>query len=146
VDVGPALVTDGEAAESMKPGERPLHDPAVAAESLARLHPASRDSRGDASVSAGPSAAREVVALVGVELRRPLAWRSTSTAHGPHAIEQLLKLLGVVLVRRAKLNREGKPARVYQHMVLRARFAAIRSEPLGPEPEAARPSDCAAAC
>jgi hypothetical protein len=118
VDVGPALVTDGEAAESMKPGEGPLHDPAVAAESLARLHPASRDSCGDASVSAGLSAAREVVALVGVELRRPLAWRSTSTAHGPHAVEQLLKPLGVVFVRRAELDREGKPARVYQHMVL----------------------------
>jgi hypothetical protein len=51
----------------MKPGERPLHDPAVAAESLARLHPASRDSRGDASVSAGPSA-----------LPQPISWGSIS--------------------------------------------------------------------
>jgi len=61
-----------------------------------------------------------------MELRRSLAWRSRSATHGSNAVEQFLEPLGVVLVRRSKLDGEWKPPRVYQHMVLRARFATIR--------------------
>jgi len=61
-----------------------------------------------------------------MELRRPVTRRTAPAAHRPNAGEQLLEPLGVVFVRRAELYREGEAPRVYQHMVLRARFAAIR--------------------
>jgi hypothetical protein len=126
VDVGPALVADREASKPMEPRERPLDHPTVPAKPLARLHPTPCDARGDPAVSAGTSAARKIVALVGIQLGRALPRRPASAMNGPHGVEQLLELLGVVLVRWAELDREGKPPRVYQHMVLRARFAAIR--------------------
>jgi hypothetical protein len=68
----------------------------------------------------------EVVALVGVKLFRALARTTRSAAHGEHAVEQVLEPLGIVLVGGTELNGEGEAPRVYQHMVLRARFAAIR--------------------
>ena len=126
MNVGPALVADRKTAESMQPRERPLHHPAEPAQPLARLHPAPGDARGDAAASAGSPAARVVVPLVGVELvRAPARW-SGAAAHGQHSVEQVLEPLGVVLVGWPELNGEGEALRVYQQMVLRARFAAIR--------------------
>jgi len=126
VDVGPALVANGKPAKPMQPRECPLHDPAVPAKPLARFHAASCDAGRDPSFSTGSPAARVVVALVGVELGRAPARRSGATAHRQHPVEQVLEALGVVLVGRAELNGEGEPLRVYQQMVLRARFTAIR--------------------
>ncbi len=104
MDVEAALVPDGQTAEAMKPCERPLHDPAVSAQALARLHSAPGDPRGDATVSASPSAAGVVVAFVSMEFGRSLARRPGSTAHRLHTVEQILEPLGVVLVRRPQLN------------------------------------------
>jgi hypothetical protein len=126
VDVRAALIADGEATESMKPGQRPLHDPPVSPQLLLRLDAAPRDPRSDASGATSPSTAREVVALVGMKLRRPLPRRSAPATHGPHTVEQVLESLGVVLVRGAELNGEGDALRGYQHMMLRARLPAIR--------------------
>ncbi len=61
-----------------------------------------------------------------MELRWPSARRAPTATHGLHAVEQVLESLGVVLVGGTELNGEGEAPRVYQHMVLRARFAAIR--------------------
>src|SRR4051812_45924589 len=70
VDVGPALVADGEPAVAGEPGQGPLNDPAVATEPLAGVDAASGDPRDDPASAEIASAAREVVALVGVQLGR----------------------------------------------------------------------------
>ena len=126
VDVGSTLVAHRQSAESMQPRECPLHHPSVATESVLRFNAASCDPRDDAPVAAGSATTREVVALIGMELRRPVTRRTAPAAHRPNAVEQLLEPLGVVFVRRAELYREGEAPRVYQHMVLRARFTSIR--------------------
>src|SRR6266498_1269295 len=62
-----ALVADLEAAATQQPGHRALDLPALAAQPLRRLDPAAGDPGGDAAAAQRPSAARVVVALVGVE-------------------------------------------------------------------------------
>lgn len=73
MDVGPSLVADGEAAELGEPGQRPLDDPPVPAQTLAALDPAPGDAGPDATTGQRLTAAAVIVGLVGVQLRGPLA-------------------------------------------------------------------------
>jgi hypothetical protein len=54
MDVGASFVADGEATKAVKPGERALHDPAVASEPLARLDAPPCDARDDGKPSRVP--------------------------------------------------------------------------------------------
>ncbi len=65
-DVGPSLVTDGEAGELGEPSQRPLDDPPVPSQSLAALDPAPRDAVLDATVGERLTAAAVIVSLVGM--------------------------------------------------------------------------------
>jgi hypothetical protein len=80
---------------SRRSAERALYDPALATEALVRLDAPAGDAGGDAAPSEVPSAAPEVVRLVGVELRRPLARASGLAARtkdgrdgGDHRFEE----------------------------------------------------------
>ena len=68
MEVGPALIACGQAAEACEPGQGAFHDPAVAAQPLAAVDPAPGDLGLDAALAAFPPAAPVVVALVGVQL------------------------------------------------------------------------------
>ena len=83
MEVGAALVADAEAPETGEPGEGSFHDPPVPAKMGAALHAASRDPWLDPTGPALPAAASVIVALVGVQLVRALAWPTASP--GPHA-------------------------------------------------------------
>jgi hypothetical protein len=81
-DVGAALVTDRQAPIREQPGQGPLDLPAMAAQPCRGVDPAPGDPRGDAPSAQQPPAAREVVAFVGVQLGRALAWSPWPT-RGP---------------------------------------------------------------
>ncbi len=71
-DVEPALVADGQPAQAGEPGQRALDHPAVPAEPLGVVDPASCDTWDDAPSAAGAAAAVVVVPFVGVQLGRTL--------------------------------------------------------------------------
>ena len=70
MDVGAALIADGQATETVEPGQGTLNDPAMPAESFTRLDAASGNAGNNAALAAGNAAARIVVALVGMQLER----------------------------------------------------------------------------
>ncbi len=94
VHVRPTLVAYRQSAESMQPRECPLHHPAVATELVLRFNAASCGPRDDAPVSAGSPTTREVVALIGMEFRRPVTRRTAPAAHRPNAVEQVFEPFG----------------------------------------------------
>jgi hypothetical protein len=69
------LIADLEPPESIEPGERPFHHPAIPPQPLARLGPAPRNPRGDATRPQCPSTARIVIPLVGMQFHGALAGR-----------------------------------------------------------------------
>jgi hypothetical protein len=80
VDVEPALVADGQAAEAVDPGECALDDAPVLTQLLAALDATARDPVFDPAPEAGTAAAAMIVGLVGMQFVRPatrsarLAW------------------------------------------------------------------------
>jgi hypothetical protein len=72
VDVGPPLVAHLQPPVAVQPRKRPLHDPPVSPQLLARLYAAPGDAALDAPLPERLPAAGKVVALVGVQLLRAL--------------------------------------------------------------------------
>src|SRR5215211_4250805 len=73
VDVVPPLVAHRKPTVARKPRQRTLHHPPVPSELLARVDPPAGDAGGYAPLPERLPAAREVVCLVGVQLRGTLA-------------------------------------------------------------------------
>ena len=126
MDVGAALIADGEAAVAGKPGQRALDHPAVAAQAGAALNASSGDAGDDAPSLTGLSAVGEVVGLVRVEFGWPSARPAAALADRRNGVDHALKALAVVGVRRAEREREGDAARIGENVPLCPRPPAIR--------------------
>ena len=120
-----AFVADGEAAVAGEPGQRPLHDPSVAAQASAALNASSSDARDDALAATGLPAVGKVVSLICVQFGGPAARPAGALADRRDGINHALKELAVVDVRRAEREREGDAARVGEDVALGARLAAV---------------------
>ncbi len=96
VDVAASFVSDGEAAETVQPGEGPLNDPTVTSKLLAALDAASCDASLDAPVFAGLAASTEVVGLVGMQLGRSASGPTSLAANRRDGIQQLVEGHAVV--------------------------------------------------
>ena len=70
MNVSSAFVTDGQAAEAMKPGEGSLDRPSKAPESFSTLDALASDSRNHATELTRQPVGLRVVCLVGVQLAR----------------------------------------------------------------------------
>src|SRR3954467_10273541 len=68
--LGGALIAQGQPTVASQPGQRPLDDPAVPAEPLAGLHPATGNPRSNPPRSQPRPQMRIVIALVRVQLVR----------------------------------------------------------------------------
>ncbi len=127
MDVGAPFVTNLQAAIAVEPRARSFHDPAVAAEPLARLDALARDARRDASPAQLSPQRGRVVSLIGVQLLGALARAAPpATLDGPDGVHDFEHHLGVVDVGRAQARRERDAFGVDHKMALRARFASIR--------------------
>src|SRR5262249_23065151 len=105
---------------------RPFYDPAVAAQALRGLNPPARNPRRDAPPPQGPALLCDIVRLIGMQLRRPLARPPARLFDRLHSIQGDFPHLAV----RHSGPREGagqrNPLPVDHNRALRARFAAIR--------------------
>lgn len=129
MDIRSSFVAHREPTVAREPGERALHDPPVMTELLARIDPPPCDARLDAAPSERFAAPREVVALVGVQLRGALARPSRSTRRTLDrldAVHEPFEDLGVVDVGGGERYGERDAPSVRNKVALRARFAAIR--------------------
>lgn len=129
MDLRAPLVAGSEPAEAAEPGQRTLHHPTVAAHLQARLGAPPQDAPGDAPLASGGSVAREIVTLVGVQLRRasPRPTRPTPLQMDRQdCIEQGLQQLRVVSVGRPPGHREWNSSSVDHHTAVAALFAAAR--------------------
>ena len=131
MDVGSALVADGEAAELAEPRERALDDPAVPSELCACLDAAAGDARldvaagqGTSAAAAGPAAAM-VVGFVGVEFAGPASGWSPGLPDRRYSINHLLQHDTVVDVGSCQADRERDALRIGEDVTLGARLAAI---------------------
>jgi hypothetical protein len=79
-EVGAALVADRQAPVGQQPGQRPLHLPALSAQPRVGLHPTPGDPRADPAPPQQLPAGWVVVALIAMELGRPLAWPTADLA------------------------------------------------------------------
>jgi hypothetical protein len=125
MDVGPSLVADGKAAELGEPGQRPLDDPPVPAQTLAALDAAAGNAVLDPSAGESPTAAAVIVGLVGVQLRGPLARPTPALADRRDGIHDRLQHPAVVHVGSRQLQREGDALRIGEDVTLRARLAPV---------------------
>jgi hypothetical protein len=129
VDVIPPLVAHRKPTVARKPRQRTLHHPPVPSELLARVDPPAGDAGGYAPLPERLPAAREVVCLVGVQLRGTLArpagapTRLADRRNGVHRLHQHLR---VVDVGSAEDYRERDAPSVRNNVALRARFCLIR--------------------
>jgi hypothetical protein len=129
VDVRAALVADGQAAVTGEPRQRALDHPAMPPQFLAGVDAAPGNPGDDPTSAEVASAAREVVALIGVQLGRALPRPAGATARAEDrrdGVDQRLEEGRVVGVRRREADRQRDPVAVRDQMALRARFAAIR--------------------
>jgi hypothetical protein len=126
VDVGAALVTDGQAAVLAHPGQGALHDPAMPPQARAALHAFARDAPRNAAPAQGAPTARRVVRLVRVQLVRALARPTAWPLDRPDAVDQRRKDVAIGTGGGREQDREREALPVDHHMALAARFAAIR--------------------
>src|SRR6185503_9727010 len=105
-DIDTSLVADGQPAEAAEPSKGAFHDPAMPSQTLAALDATPGDPRLDGAPAQCPSAVREIVALVGLQLDRSPARPSATLAHWRHGIEQFFKEPAVVDVCRAEADSE----------------------------------------
>lgn len=126
VDVEPALVADGEAAEAVDPGECALDDPPVLAQPLAALDATARNPVFDPAPEAGAAAAAMIIGLVGVQLVWPATRPARLASDGRDRVEQVLEGPAVVSVGAAQQEGERDAASVGDEVALGARLAAVR--------------------
>lgn len=125
MDVRPPLVAYAQPPTVGKPGQRPLHHPAVPTQPLARIDASPGYARLYAPLPERLSAAGEIVALIGMDLIRPPSWYS---ARGPDRFDALYESLadvGVVDVGPGQDHRERQTLTVDQEMALGARPTSV---------------------
>jgi len=98
---------------------------AMPAQPVAGLHALARDAGGNPTLAQGAAAAGQVIRLVGVQLRRPLASLPRGRPDRRHRVDQLLEEDAVMAVGPAQARGERRALPVRHHMALRAGFAAI---------------------
>lgn len=110
MDLGVALVAYEQPSESMEPGERPLHDPAMAAEARGGLDALACDPRSDASSPQALAVRPRAVALVRVHLVGAATRSPASTSHRLDAIHHREQRHHVRNVRRGQHRRRQRRA------------------------------------
>src|SRR5690349_1227124 len=99
MDVGAALVADGEPAEAVQPGQGALDHPPVPAQSFAGFDAFTGNPAFDAAPSEVSAAVTRIVSFIGVEFFGPSTRATQAALDGRDGIQQGLENQAVVLVR-----------------------------------------------
>src|SRR5512147_99523 len=126
MDVGPALVADGQAAKASEPGQRALNHPPVATQALAAFNASASDARGAGSPAQGSAATAIVVGFIAVQLGRSPARPPGALADRWHGIDQRLQVQTVMAVGRAQADGQGDAGAIGEDVALGARPTTIR--------------------
>lgn len=125
VNVGPALVSEGEAPEFREPGECALDDPAMLSEMTTALNALPGNAMLDAAFGASPATAGIVIPLVGMQLAGPMARPATLAMNGRNGVEQRIEHPAVMDVCAAEAHRQGNASPVGDDVAFRAGAPAI---------------------
>ena len=125
MDLVAAVVADEQPLVVVEPGERPLDDPADAAEPGAVLGLAAGDLGCDASIAELATVGGIVVAAIGGQALGPAAGATDAATHRRHRIKQRDQLGDVVAVAARDTPRERDPRRVDQEVVFGAVSGSI---------------------
>jgi hypothetical protein len=130
VDVSPSLIADAQPPKLVKPGQCPLHHPAVYAQAAAVLSQTLREHwlnpQGAQHFPMGPG----VVGTVSLNSVRPMAWSATLASHWRNCFYQGQQLGNIVTVGTGQNGGQGDSLGIGDHVVLAARFAPVRG--IGP--------------
>jgi hypothetical protein len=125
MDIGSALPTNAKAFELVQPGQRALHNPALAAQPRAVGDATPSDHRADPARPQRPPVAVEVVAAVGQQYRGTPPRPAPPAGHRPDGVDQRQQLGDVVGVAAGQRDRERDPAGVADEVVLAAWACAV---------------------
>lgn len=124
-DMSAAFVADGEAAEAAEPSQGTLDHPAMPSQALGAVDAAPGDPRLDRASAQYPSALREIVSLVGMELGRSPARPSPTLADRWYGIDHLLEEAAVVDVCRGEPHGKRDALGIGDQVALGACSAAV---------------------
>lgn len=125
MDIGPALIADGEPAELSVPSQCALHDSTVTTELRAALDTPSGDSRLNVPLAQSLPTATVIIRLVRVQLGGPLARRSPTLPDGRDGIDERLQHAAVMHVGAGEARGERNAVGVREDVALRTGFATI---------------------
>jgi len=123
--VGVAFVADGQSAVAGKPGDGAFDLPAVAAESRRILDVTAGNARHDLACSQPLTVRIGVVALVGTELVRFTATRTTSGSYSGDGFNHVPQRGAVVGVGRGNIHNQRDSARIGEYVKLGAELASV---------------------
>lgn len=126
MDVGAALVADGETAEFVEPGKAALDDPTGAAELFGAFDAVSGDPWHDVSAPTSVATAAVIVGFVGVQLVGPLPRASAFAADRRNCIDQGFERHAVVDVGAGQQNGQRDALPIRREMAFRAGPPAVR--------------------
>lgn len=125
MDIGAALVADGQAAKAMEPGDRAFDDPAAHAEPTAVRRPTLGEDRDDASGPEAIAVRLGVVAPIALQRIGPSAGPATTPADGREGVDHGVEVGDVVDVGGRYLRDERDAARIRDEVVFGPLLAAI---------------------
>jgi hypothetical protein len=125
VNVGVALVTDSQPAVRREPRQCPLDHPPASSQSAAGVFAPPGDADLYPSSVECPTAEREVVTLIRVQLLRSLPRSTSATFDRRDRVKQLLEHLAVVDVGTGNQHREREARRVGEQVALGTGLASI---------------------
>ena len=125
MDIGAALVPDGEPAKPMEPGDRAFDDPATRAQPAAVWGPALRQDRNDPPGPEPVAVGLGVIAAIALERPGLAAGAAAPPADGRQRVDHRIEVGDVIDVGGRYLRDERDAARIGDDVVLGALLAAI---------------------
>src|SRR5689334_17779280 len=125
MDVGAALVADGQPAEAIQPRQRTFHYPAVPTQPLAGFDAFTGNTAFDAAPSKVSAAVTRIVGFIGVEFFRPPTRATKATLDGRDRVQQGLENRAIMLVCPRDFHGQGDALALDDHVALGTRFTPI---------------------
>jgi len=125
MDIGTAVVTGAKAAEAVKPGQRPLRDPAIDAEAAAMVFVPPGQMGLDMTIAEFMPMGIAVIGTIGVEFVGSLSRAAGFSRHRRNRVDQAEQLGRVMSIGSGDFGRQRDTSGVGDHMMLCPGLTAI---------------------